>query len=374
MSKNPHPPFTIPQHPTMNMLTVVIVFIALFLTVRLLMAIHNQEGYRQWKSPAASNRSSSLRRPMHKSSKVTNESVTWCARLLGVEEQTLNTIQQNPSASYTYFRMGKRSGGFRQIYAPQPTLKSIQQTIYHRILQSVPVHSAATGFRVGCSIAHNVRPHLGHPYVLKTDIHDFFGSISQRKVKSVFRNIGYPPAESAVLSRLCCMNGHLPQGAPTSPALSNIVAASMDRQLKAVATELGLTYTRYADDLTFSGDMIILKTLLPQIEAIILREGFRLNRKKTRFLTPHRRKIITGVSISSGRKLTIPKKQKREIRKNVHFILTKGPASHLHYIHSSDPAYVKRLIGKLCYWRSIEPDNPFVNNAIYKLKQLKPMR
>ena len=92
---------------------------------------------------------------------------------------------------------------------------------------------------------------------------------------------------------------------------------------------------------------------------------------KTRFINEYGRKIITGVSVSSGAKLTIPKARKREIRKNVYFILTKGLAEHQRRIGSSDPVYLKRLIGELCYWRSIEPDNAYVSDSINRLKCLE---
>ena len=127
----------------------------------------------------------------------------------------------------------------------------------------------------------------------------------------------------------------------------------------------------YADDLTFSGDVFPKEQIIPRIKQIIRDEKFEPNYKKTRFLHGYDRKIITGVSISSGVKLTIPKTRKREIRKNVYFILTKGLAEHQRRIGSNDPAYLKRLIGELCYWRSIEPDNVYVSDSIIALKRLE---
>lgn len=95
-----------------------------------------------------------------------------------------------------------------------------------------------------------------------------------------------------------------------------------------------------------------------------------MNVKKTRFLSGHKRKIITGVSVSSGKKMTLPKVKKREIRKNVHYVLTKGLVGHQEHIGSTDPIYLKRLLGSLCYWRSIEPDNRYVSDSITALKRL----
>lgn len=257
------------------------------------------------------------------------------------------------------------------ISAPDKDLKAIQDTINHRVLSFVNLHPAATGFRCKMSISDNVRPHLGKPYVLKTDIHDFFGSIRSLRVRKMFENMGYPSKIARVLAALCCVRRCLPQGASTSPALSNIISYEMDKKLAALATEYNLVYTRYADDLTFSGDVFPAQQILPLIKQIIREEKFEINHKKTRFLSGHKRKIITGVSISSGVKLTIPKAKKREIRKNVHFILTKGLAEHQRRIGSHDPAYLKRLIGTLCYWRSIEPDNAYLSDSIAALKGLE---
>lgn len=140
--------------------------------------------------------------------------------------------------------------------------------------------------------------------------------------------------------------------------------------MMALADEYGLVYTRYADDLTFSGDFLPKDKVLSRIDQVIREEGFTMNVKKTRFLPEHKRKIITGVSVSSGTKMTIPKTKKREIRKNVHYVLTKGLASHQEHIGSTDPVYLKRLLGNLCYWRSIEPDNRYVSDSIAALKSL----
>ena len=254
------------------------------------------------------------------------------------------------------------------ISAPNKTMQSIQATINSRILSPVTmIHPAAVGFRNGHSVVDNANPHLGKRYVLKMDIHDFFFSIRSPRVKKTFEKIGYPENVSKVLGTLCCLHRHLPQGAPTSPSLSNIVSYEMDRKLAALAAEYGLTYTRYADDLTFSGDVFPKEQIIPRIKQIIRDEKFEPNHKKTRFINEYGRKIITGVSISSGVKLTIPKARKREIRKNVYFILTKGLAEHQRRIGSSDPVYLKRLIGELCYWRSIEPDNSYVSDSIAAL-------
>ena len=373
----------------MNKILITILIITGFLIYKMISSSRRQEGYKRWKATGGGKeekvdktkweRGSWLRHAMGVTTPVApytprfeKEAVIWCAALLGVEVNRLEEILNNVSGHYQEFWMRKRSGGHRMISAPDKDLQAIQSTIYSRILSSVTiVHPAAVGFRCGRSVVDNAAPHLGKRYVLKMDIHDFFGSIRSPRVRQTFKKIGYPENVSKVLGALCCLHRHLPQGAPTSPALSNIVGYEMDRKLSALAAEYGLTYTRYADDLTFSGDVFPKEQIIPQVKRIIRDEKFEPNHKKTHFMNQSSRKIITGVSVASGVKLTIPKSKKREIRKNVYFILTKGLAEHQRRIGSHDPAYLKRLIGMLCYWRAIEPDNTYASDSIAALKRLE---
>ena len=373
----------------MNKILITILIITGFLIYKMISSSRRQEGYKRWKATGGGKeekvdktkreRGSWLRHAMGVTTPVApyiprfeKEAVIWCAALLGVEVNRLEEILNNVSGHYQEFWMRKRSRGYRMISAPDKDLQAIQSTIYSRILSSVTiVHPAAVGFRCGRSVVDNAAPHLGKRYVLKMDIHDFFGSIRSPRVRQTFKKIGYPENVSKVLGALCCLHRHLPQGAPTSPALSNIVGYEMDRKLAALAAEYGLTYTRYADDLTFSGDVFPKEQIIPQVKRIIRDEKFEPNHKKTHFMNQSSRKIITGVSVASGVKLTIPKSKKREIRKNVYFILTKGLAEHQRRIGSHDPAYLKRLIGMLCYWRAIEPDNTYASDSIAALKRLE---
>lgn len=372
-----------------GILVILIFAVTALLVYKMISSTRKQEGYKRWKATGGGAEERAERKKEKREawfSRVLNftepstayvpkfdeEAVAWCAGLLGVEVGRLNEILGEISAHYHQFWIRKRKGGYRIISAPDRELQSIQNTIYSRILSPVTmIHPAAVGFRCGHSVADNAAPHLGNRYVLKMDIHDFFPSIRISRVKKTFCRIGYPDNVSRVLTALCCLNRHLPQGAPTSPSLSNIVGYDMDVKLSALAAELGLTYTRYADDLTFSGNVFPKELILPRIKQIIKEESFEPNHKKTRFMNEYGKKIITGVSISSGVKLTIPKARKREIRKNVYFILTKGLAEHQRRIGSTDPVYLKRLIGQLCYWRSIEPDNAYVSDSIASLKRLE---
>lgn len=298
-----------------------------------------------------------------------DSAITWCANFLIIEKDSLIQILRDMSACYSIFKLGKKSGGYRIISAPNSTLLNIQKTIYTRALLPVNLHPASMGFRQNISVVNNAQPHLGKGEMLKVDIADFFGSIKRARVVKAFEKIGYPTNISKVLAELCVFEGKLPQGAPSSPALSNIIAYDMDVKLAAISQKLNLTYTRYADDLTFSGEKIDFDAVLSEIDEVVRAEKFVLQKKKTRFLTEKKRKIVTGISISSGKNMTIPKAKKREIRKNVHHILTKGLASHQHFIGSADPSYLKRTIGYLNFWLMVEPDNEYVKRSIESLKR-----
>lgn len=295
--------------------------------------------------------------------------ITWCANFLIIDKNTLIGILRDTSEHYSHFKLSKRSGGYRTISAPNATLLNLQKIIYKRILLSVNVHPASMGFRQNISVTHNAKAHLGNEQILKADIVDFFGSIKKYRIIKAFEKIGYPVNISQVLAELCTLEGKLPQGAVTSPALSNIIAYDMDVKLASVAQENNLTYTRYADDLTFSGEDISFELTLSEIDRIIREEKFILQRKKTRFLTEKKRKIVTGISVSSGEKLMIPKAKKREIRKNVHYILTRGLVEHQRFVGSTDPSYMKRLMGYLNFWLMVEPDNEYVKKSIATLKK-----
>lgn len=299
-----------------------------------------------------------------------DEAIDWCANFVMLKNFELTPILYDITKYYTHFRIGKRSGGYRIISAPKKELLNVQKIIYQRILLPANIHPASTGFRQNTSIKNNASPHLKNKQVLKVDIRDFFGAIKKKRILETFEKIGYPTNISKVLAEICTLDNKLPQGAATSPALSNIVAYNLDVKLTNFAKQNDLTYTRYADDLTFSGESISVDQLLPQIERLLFSEKFALQRKKTRLSTENKRKIITGISISSGEKMTVPKAKKREVRKNVHFILTKGLAEHQRFIDSNDPAYLKRLIGYLHFWQMVEPENEYVKKSLTALNKL----
>jgi len=280
------------------------------------------------------------------------------ASLIGVEVGILAKMIMAPQSFYRKFTIPKASGGFREISAPLPSLQMVQRWILDNILSRTDPSESAHGFLPGRSILSNARIHLGAASLLKCDISDFFPSISFRRTMGLFGSFGYSKDIKFYLSRLCTLDNCLPQGSPASPAISNIVARTLDRRLEALANRGNLKYSRYADDLTFSGSYISIQ-LSDLVGTILNQEGFKLNIKKTRLIRGGGRRIVTGISVS-GPEPKIPRQTKREIRQEVHLLLTNGVLTQSSKGIEADILYVDRVAGRLAFWRSIEPENTFV--------------
>lgn len=227
---------------------------------------------------------------------------------------------------YHYTFRAKAYGPPRLIEAPKPRLKTIQKRILHGILDRVPAHEAAHGFVQGRSCLTGAELHTGEAVVVCFDIADFFLTTPLGRVYALFRSLGYPHGAARVLTRLCSTTTpevvfhrvpsprrhtiaalraysepHLPQGAPSSPALANFVARRLDVRLTGLAASLGGRYSRYADDLTFSGDAEFANrtsTLIDAVATIVEDEGYTLNDRKTRVMASSRCQNVTGVVVN----------------------------------------------------------------------------
>ncbi len=218
-------------------------------------------------------------------------------------------------AHYHHRWIAKARGGWRLLEAPKPHMKRIQRWLLRNVLAPIPVSDVATASSPGRSVRTFVAPHVGRAVVVRMDLQDFFPSVSRAACAAVFRRVGYPRRIAATLAGLCTAptpdsvlaahpregadlaqrfmanqrlrDPHLPQGAPTSPALSNLAAWRLDRRLAGLAAAFGATMTRYADDLAFAGDETFgrsMRFFIARVGAIALEEGFRVNHRKTRVM------------------------------------------------------------------------------------------
>jgi hypothetical protein len=249
---------------------------------------------------------------------VTPAQLYWLADPNGM----LRTVTSEALTHYRYRWLPKPSGGVRLLERPKPRLKRLQRRILTGILDLIPPHPAAHGFRKNHSALTFVQPHVARHVVTRLDLADFFPSIPAARVRAIFRHAGYPDEVAHILTALCTncvpqsllMAGalpleprrrfrvpHLPQGAPTSPALANLAAFRFDVRLSAVAASLDARYTRYADDLAFSGNLK-LATAARRFEvlvgAIAIDEGFRVNFRKTRVLRQGVRQKLAGIVVN----------------------------------------------------------------------------
>lgn len=247
------------------------------------------------------------------------------AELAGLMGITLNelrfltyTNQVSKVQHYQQFAIAKKAGGTRLISAPMPRLKRLQYWILEQILQPLALTEVAHGFVTGRSIITNAQPHLGQQVVINLDLKDFFPTISYARIKGVFAHLGYNHEVATLLALLCSepvtqtveLDGQryylsqnprrLPQGAPTSPYLSNLVVRQLDKRLQGLAHKYGFTYTRYADDLTFSSKSTEapIRGLLHWVHAIVKEEGFQVHPDKTRIMQRGRRQEVTGLIVN----------------------------------------------------------------------------
>ena len=290
------------------------------------------------------------------------------AKLLGRTNQYLSSAINSPINHYRTFNIPKRNGDKREILAPYPALIECQRWINKHILKNIGTAKYCHGFTKNRSIVTNATPHLNQKCLLHMDLKDFFTSIHKKQVIKVFRTAGYPPNVSYFLASLCCVDDYLPQGAATSPALSNIVAFGLDVRLTALAKKYEFKYTRYADDLTISGNYIP-HAFIEIVEKIIIGQGFLPKNEKTYLSTTGSKRIVTGLSVSSD-KLKIPTKYKRKLRQEVFYVVNHGLIVHMKRKKIRNPYYLSSIHGKLLFWKSIEPDNSYVINAIDKISQL----
>ena len=226
---------------------------------------------------------------------------------------------------YHYRVLAKKNGNIRLIEAPKEKLRELHRVILREILEQIPSHTAAHGFVKGRSIKTFAAPHVGRRVVLRMDLHDFFPSISGPRVNALFRTAGYPDAVADRLGGICTNAAprgmwktlakgldplamaearalyawpHLPQGAPTSPALANICSWRVDCRLSGLADAVGATYTRYADDLAFSGDEEFercVERFALRVAAILHEEGFQIHHRKTRVMRQGVRQYLAGI-------------------------------------------------------------------------------
>jgi hypothetical protein len=291
-----------------------------------------------------------------------------------------NRLHPKPLRTYRHRWMAKPRGRSRLLEIPTPLLKRSQRRLLDDFLNRVPAHTAAHGFRPERSAITNARAHCGRAVVIRFDLTDFFPSIPIGRVFALFRTLGYSRPIARLLAGLCttrlpadvwktrpnpALDGsdhavwqrlharHLPQGAPTSPAIANLVAFRLDCRLAGLATALDATYTRYADDLTFSGGPELArcaKRLAHMVAVIVGEEGFSLNHRKTRVQRRGGRQLVTGVVVNA--RPNLPRAEFDRLKAILTNCARHGPSEQNRANH---PDFQAHLAGKIAHLAAINP-------------------
>ncbi len=271
------------------------------------------------------------------------------AQAMGVSVKGLRFLAFSRKKShYIRFQIPKKTGGNRKISAPTHLLKKTQKWILENILEKIQLHEAAHGFRLKHSIVTNAEHHVGKEVIINIDLKDFFPSISYRRVKGLFKSFGYSETASTIFGLICTepkikeveVNGkiefllswtqrYLPQGAPTSPAITNVLCRRLDRRLHSMAKQYGFDYTRYADDLTFSASGESLDNIcniFQNTRFIVEQEDFEINEQKTRVIRKFRQQEVTGIVVNE--KLNISREKLKNFRAVLYQIEKDGLEGH----------------------------------------------
>jgi hypothetical protein len=288
----------------------------------------------------------------------------------------------------------KRSGGIRLIEAPKPRLKEMQHRILRAILDNIPAHPAAHGFVGGRSVRTFIAPHVGRRVVLRMDLRDYFPSFGGARIQTFFRTLGYPEPVADLLGGICTnavprdvwtlaapelsaedvraaralyARPHLPQGAPTSPALANLCTYRVDCRLAGLAGACGAVYTRYADDLAFSGDEAFergVERYAAHVAAILEDEGFRTFHRKTRVMRQGVRQHLAGVVVNRRANMLRPDYDR--LKATLTNCARHGPEGQNHDGH---PRFREHLAGRVAYAETINPRRGLKLRAI--LEQIR---
>jgi RNA-directed DNA polymerase len=311
------------------------------------------------------------------------DQLPWFADVRGMQRRAPG----GPLHHYRYSWRVTRSGRARLLEAPRPRLRRLQRTVLDEVLALIPVHPAVHGFVAGRSAVTAARVHAGSPIVISLDLESFFSSLDAARVYGVFRAAGYPQPVAHLLTGLCTTRtptvalrsmppapdgadltarfrqrrllaaAHLPQGAPTSPALANLCVLRLDRRLAGYATACGAVYTRYADDLVFSvlpgrsASGLRPERLVAGVTAIAADEGLRVQPDKTRVQRAHQRQLVTGIVVNARPNLA--RRDFDELKALLHNAIRFGPESQNRDRH---PDFRAHLLGRIGWLQQLNPD------------------
>ena len=280
---------------------------------------------------------------------------------LGFSAKTLYALSNNIEKHYHNVFIMKRDGNKRKLSVPDLILKNVQKSIADKILTQYPISKYAKAYKPGSSIQQNARLHVGKKKILKLDIENFFDSILYSQVKNiVFFEEKFSENIRVLLTMLCYYKDVLPQGAPTSPAITNIIMYDFDERVGAYCQSKNIAFTRYCDDMTFSGDFDESDIIL-FVKNELLKLGLFLKERKTAVIPASKRQTVTGIVVNE--KVNITKEYKKAIRQEMYYIKKFGLEEHLERLNEPDKQkYILSLKGRIAFvLQTIPDDHEFVS-------------
>ena len=288
----------------------------------------------------------------------------------------LYAISNHSERHYRMIQIPKRDKTLRCLYEPDFILKQIQKNILHHVLESLPVSSYALAYRKGTGIKANASCHIHKVVVVKLDIENFFDHVMfPMVIKAAFPAEYFPMPVRTLLTHLCCYKERLPQGAPTSAAISNLVMKPFDEYIGNWCRERDIVYSRYCDDITCSGSFKP-QLVIRKIAACLQEMGFYINERKTAVVRQGQRQIVTGITVNE--KARVPLEYRRSLRQEIYYLKKYGATSHLQlagdcrfkpYDDAGIHKYLQSLLGKINFILYINPGDAFFKDSLVWLKE-----
>lgn len=282
------------------------------------------------------------------------------SQITHISKYTIYQLSKHSDKYYKTYTIPKKSGKFRTICQPCKNLKGLQSWLLVNILNRLKVSNSCKGFEKGSSTADNAAPHKGANILLTIDLQDFFPTVKREQVYNIFKAIGYNNTIATILTNICTFDGVLPQGSPCSPKLANLATWALDMRIQGYVGKRGINYTRYADDLSFSGlnpDKVV--KIIPMIKSIVEDENFKINPDKTRIAGSARAKKVTGLVISNDT-FGIGKQKYKELRAKIHYLTIEK--------EQGNTRLLNEVRGWLAYLKSV--DEKRRRKAIIYIKEL----
>jgi len=286
--------------------------------------------------------------------------------------KTLYSLSNNIEKNYKIYKIKKNNGGYRTIYEPNSLLMKIQKSILNNILNNKSISLYAKAYHKGIPLRDNASAHVNKDLILKLDIKNFFESISFVDIYNSCFSIEYfPKSVGMLLTYLCTYNDHLTQGSPTSSYISNLVMKDFDEELGYYCEMNNISYTRYSDDMTFSGDFNPSEVIV-KVRKMLYKLGLELNDSKIHVIHKSSCQSVTGIVVNE--KVQVGSRYRNKIRQEIYYIRKYGLESHLDRcgIKDDNLKYLNRLYGRILYVLQINcDDKEFIEYKDFILKLFK---